>query len=213
MIRCFHSYQEVEVVSDEDSVGANKIHMNETLVAFTNRGLKPSFRLEDDSEPSSDNIRVNTQSNMLVIDKCVAIRFHRTVMMPDDGRVHHLPGSLGLFPLYNASAYSSRLPDSVSESKGIFLPIFSREAVWMSFHPREHKCALQVFAGGVNAVTGKTAEEAEALKQDDKDVQDYLVIPGQPWLDGISIQEGVVCQFVAMPCKICFLDNVLGLVC
>jgi hypothetical protein len=32
-------------------------------------------------------------------------------------------------------------------------------------------------------------------------LQDYVVVPGQEWLDGICVAPGIVRQFVAMPRK------------
>ena len=29
--------------------------------------------------------------------------------------------------------------------------------------------------------------------------QDYMVVPGQPWLDGFCVEKGLIRQFVAMP--------------
>ncbi len=31
------------------------------------------------------------------------------------------------------------------------------------------------------------------------DTQDYVVVPGQPWLDGYCVDKGHIRQFVAMP--------------
>lgn len=121
--------------------------------------------------------------------------------MPDDGRMHHLPASLGLFPLYNVSEYRNRVLDRIAKSGGVFLPIWSREALWMSFHSDKRKFALRIFAGGVNVVTGKTMDESKNCDQRSSSRQDYIVVPGQPWLDGIQVEEGVVRQFVAMPCR------------
>lgn len=197
----FQPYEEVEVVADGTSVGANQIRLNESLVAFTNRGANLAFDLESDSTLSFNEAPVRAQNNELVVDKSLKIRFHRTIRMPDDGKMHQLPGSLGLFPLYNAGAYLSRVPDTIRESGGIFMPIWSREAVWMSFHSKSRKYALRVYAGRVNAVTGKTMDEEKMFKHSLNSKQDYVVVPGQRWLDGIHVQDGVVRQFVAMPCK------------
>jgi hypothetical protein len=197
----FEPYEEVEVIADGTSVGVNEIRLNESLVAFTNRGLNLTFGLGSGSALLFDKQPVGAQSNELVIDNSLKIKFHRTVRMPDDGRMHHLPGSLGLFPLYNASAYLSRVPDTVRESGGVFLPIWSREALWMSFHSGTRKFALRVYVGRVNAVTGRTMDEDKILNQSLNSTQDYIVVPGQQWLDGIHVQEGAVRQFVAMPSK------------
>ena len=49
-------------------------------------------------------------------------------------------------------------------------------------------------AGKINAVSG--AAWAAELRSEP---QDYAVVPGQPWLDGFSVGEGLIRQFVAMP--------------
>jgi hypothetical protein len=51
-----------------------------------------------------------------------------------------------------------------------------------------------VAAGKINAVSGETWQDGLSGEP-----QDYLVIPEQPWLDGFSIGEGLIRQFVAMP--------------
>jgi hypothetical protein len=76
--------------------------------------------------------------------------------------------------------------------------MWQREAMWLNFKPKQHKCAVRAFMGHVNTVSGLTMEET-AGKQSDDLKQDYIVIPGQRWLDGICVAPGVVRQFVAMP--------------
>lgn len=66
--------------------------------------------------------------------------------------------------------------------------------------------ALRIHVGGVNAISGKpVVEDAKSpirlrnkLSQG-KSKQDYVVLPQQPWLDGIATAPGKVRQFVAMP--------------
>lgn len=45
----------------------------------------------------------------------------------------------------------------------------------------------------------------------DGPAQDYIVVPGQKWLDGICVAPGIVRQFVVMPCKSCPLTGYLKL--
>lgn len=77
--------------------------------------------------------------------------------------------------------------------------------MWISFGPdvwhRAAKYAVRVFVGRVNAVSGQLMDEEPASDEAGRK-QDYIVIPGQKWLDGICVAPGVVRQFVAMPCKI-----------
>lgn len=129
--------------------------------------------------------------------------------MPDDNRLHHLPSSLGAFPLYNVADYADRLPPHILDKGGVFLPMWQREALWMSFHTaQKHAYALRLYVGHINAVSGDSMIEKRWISPQmgvsDKEldsVQDYVVVPGQHWVDGICISPGVVRQFVAMPCR------------
>jgi hypothetical protein len=67
------------------------------------------------------------------------------------------------------------------------------EALWISFSARV-PCAVKIAAGKINAVSG-AAWPAELHSEP----QDYVVVPGQPWLDGFSVGAGLTRQFVAMP--------------
>lgn len=62
---------------------------------------------------------------------------------------------------------------------------------------------LKVYVGGINGVSGDpmVPNMATYLKQQNNvpRKQDYLVLPSQPWLDGIATAPGLVKQFVAMP--------------
>lgn len=119
--------------------------------------------------------------------------------MPDDNKLHQLPGSLGQFELFSVDAYSERLPNKITDAGGVFFPMWQREAMWINFRSM-YQGAVRVFVGRVNAISGRSMEEA-LDKQDDSHVQDYIVIPDQQWLDGICVAPGIVRQFVAMPCK------------
>ncbi|CAN9137106.1 unnamed protein product [Alternaria alternata] len=76
--------------------------------------------------------------------------------------------------------------------------MWQREAMWLNFEPKQHKWAVRVFMGHVNTISSHTIEETADKEVEDQQ-QDYIVIPGQPWLDGICVAPGVVRQFVAMP--------------
>lgn len=77
--------------------------------------------------------------------------------------------------------------------------------MWISLKA-EKPFAIQIFVGGVNAVSGEPIGEDEAtlmrrltLMEKKKSIQDYVVTPDQLWLDGIATGNGRVRQFVAMP--------------
>ena len=124
------------------------------------------------------------------------VSFHRTLRLPEDGRTHALPPSLGLFPLQRIEDYREKVPAAWREHGGIFLPMWQREAMWLSFRAHQRPHAVKVAAGKVNAVSGEPWQEGlfgGMMKQD------YLVAPPQPWLDGFNSGTGKIRQFVAMP--------------
>ena len=57
--------------------------------------------------------------------------------------------------------------------------------------------ALKVLFGGVNGISDEAVDLNKASQPNTK--QDYVVVPGQPWLDGIATAPGKVKQFVAVP--------------
>jgi len=132
------------------------------------------------------------------------ISFHRTVRVPDNGDINNLPPSLGTFPLYKASDFDN-LPAHVKAKSKFFLPMYQREAMWISFTCNE-PFAVKTYMGGINAVSGESHRETERTiehrainMQRDENFQDYMVTPDQLWLDGFADEDGKVRQFVAMP--------------
>ena len=126
----------------------------------------------------------------------LSITFHRTLRIPDDGSNYPLPPSLGHFPMHRVEDYAERVPESWRAHGGVFIPMYQREAAWLSFSaPDWRPQALKVAVGMVNAVSGDPWRETIVLGEK----QDYLVCPPQPWLDGINVGDGTVRQFVAMP--------------
>jgi hypothetical protein len=99
----------------------------------------------------------------------LTIDFQRTLRLPDDGREYPLPAGLGPFPLRHVDDYPRNFDG-------------------------DYPFALKVAAGKINAVTGEQWRDGL-----NRDPQDYLVIPEQPWLDGYCVEQGTIRQFVAMP--------------
>ncbi len=125
----------------------------------------------------------------------VTIGFMRTLRIPDDGREYPLPPGLGQFPIYRVHDYVHRVPASWREHGGVFIPMYQREAMWLSFSGRWWKPnAIKIGIGKVNAVSGQAWNERLS-----DDPQDYVVVPEQPWLDGINAGDGYIKQFVAIP--------------
>lgn len=156
----------------------------------------------DGANDSSGSILVehgNSTRNTL------SIILHRTIRVPDNADTNSLPPSLGSFPLFRVSDYTHNLPDELAEKGGIFFPMYQSEAMWMAF-TASRPFALKIYVGGVNAVSGfpmvendKTREKRARMLKDNKEIQDYVVTPNQPWLDGIVSEDGKIRQFVAQP--------------
>ena len=121
------------------------------------------------------------------------IEFQRTLRIPDDNREYPLPPGLGRFPLHHVDDYAAQVPASWRPRGGVFLPMYQTEAMWINFHA-DYPCAIKIAAGRINALTG----DAWSNELHDRP-QDYLVVPGQPWLDGFCVAKGLIRQFVAMP--------------
>jgi hypothetical protein len=123
------------------------------------------------------------------------IAFQRTLRIPDDENVHYLPPGLGNFPMRHVDDFAERVPESWLERGGVMLPMFQSEAMWISFQPHTgYPFLIKVAAGKINAVTGEDWTDGV-----NRDPQDYMTVPTQPWLDGYCIKKGEIRQFVAMP--------------
>ncbi|MGB0963219.1 MAG: hypothetical protein ACPGVY_11045 [Mycobacterium sp.] len=122
----------------------------------------------------------------------VTVDFQRTLRIPETG-LHPLPPGLGRFPLRRVEDYPDTAPAEWLARGGVMLPIYQREAMWLSFNASE-PAALQVGVGKVCAVSGLPWIEHLV-----KDPQNYVGLPDQPWLDGINAGDGFIRQFVAVP--------------
>jgi hypothetical protein len=124
------------------------------------------------------------------------VTFQRTLRVPDDAGEYPLPPGFGAFPLRAVDDLpADRVPEDWRRHGGVALPMWQSEACWLSFHsPSGYPMAVKIAAGKVNAITGKPwTNELDFARQD------YLEAPGQPWIDGFCVGEGIVRQFVAMP--------------
>jgi hypothetical protein len=59
----------------------------------------------------------------------LSIKFKRTIRVPDDGKKHNLPPSLGDFPVFNVEAFRHRLPPQIVAQGGIFLPMYHESTI------------------------------------------------------------------------------------
>ncbi len=131
----------------------------------------------------------------------LTLSFQRTLRIPDDGRNCPLPPGMGPFPLRHVDDYAAQLPTDWLQHGGVMLPMWQAEALWLSIRAgydgergADYPFAIKVAAGKRSAVTGKTWQAGL-----NRDPQDYLVAPMQPWLDGFCVEKGLIRQFVAMP--------------
>ncbi|WP_434587745.1 hypothetical protein [Streptomyces sp. A5-4] len=136
---------------------------------------------------------VRIDGDSLLLPGGVRVGFVRTLRLPEQG-THALPPGLGSFPLRRIEDYPDTAPAQWLERGGVMLPVYLREAMWLSFSGTVEPAALQVGVGKVCAVSGKPWSSRLA-----RDPQNYLALPRQPWLDGINSGKGTVRQFVAVP--------------
>ncbi|MCK8433275.1 hypothetical protein G3I77_09540 [Streptomyces sp. D2-8] len=136
---------------------------------------------------------VRIDGNTLRLPGGVAVRFIRTLRLPETG-THPLPPGLGEFPVRRVADYGDRVPEEWRARGGVMLPVYLREAMWLSFAGTSEPAALQVGVGKVCAVSGRPWSGRLA-----RGPQNYVVLPRQPWLDGINSGTGTVRQFVAVP--------------
>jgi hypothetical protein len=140
-------------------------------------------------------LTITREPYRVLVGERLAVSFQRTLRIPEDGRTYPLPPGLGAFPVCAVADYLDRAPAWLKDRGGFFLPMYRREAMWIGFDAASWKPnAVQVGAGGVNAVSG----ESWGLRLNDVP-QNYLVCPPQLWLDGINAGAEFVRQFVATP--------------
>ena len=143
---------------------------------------------------------VSINGNSLVIDlsevhplATMSMDFQRTLRIPDDNQIYPLPPGFGSFPLRSIEDFPNA-PSKFKEHGGFMFPMYQSEAMWISFHG-SYPIALKIAAGSINAIDGNIIESGLNCHGE----QDYVAIPGQPWLDGFCVSKGNIRQFVAMP--------------
>ncbi|MFG2357160.1 hypothetical protein [Streptomyces sp. NPDC048521] len=136
---------------------------------------------------------VRIDGNTLRLPGGAAVRFVRTLRLPETG-THPLPPGLGEFPVRRVADHADTVPEEWRARGGVMLPVYLREAMWLSFTGTTEPAALQVGVGKVCAVSGEPWSGRLSRRP-----QNYVVLPRQPWLDGINSGKGTVRQFVAVP--------------
>lgn len=133
-------------------------------------------------------------------DAVCRIDFQRTLRIPDDGKDYPLPPGLSAFPLRHLDDHAARLPEDWRRRGGVIMPMYQAEAMWLHFGGDGgwrlgdgYPFAVKVGTGKINAVSGEAWTNGL-----NRDPQDYVAVPKQPWLDGYCVEKGVIRQFVAM---------------
>lgn len=138
---------------------------------------------------------VRTDGKRIYVGDRFSVSFQRTVRIPEDGQEYPLPPSLGPFKINRVEDFADTVPAKWLHQRAFFIPVYQREAMWLGFDSEDWKPnAVKVAVGGVNAISGTVWEEGL-----NSEVQNYLVCPDQPWLDGINAGTNFVRQFVASP--------------
>ena len=133
-------------------------------------------------------------------DATLTVEFQRTLRIPDDGKTYPLPPGLGRFPLRHVDDHAGKVPSSWLQHGGVMMPMYQSEAMWLNFNSNfvagraSYPFAIKVATGKQCAVTGEAWNEGLQ-----RDPQNYMVAPTQPWLDGYVVEKGMIRQFVAMP--------------
>jgi hypothetical protein len=168
----------------------------------------------------ADPMSVELRSKSILINNDLRISFRRTVRVPDNQHIADLPPDLGAFPLEQVDDFTSTMGAEMTAKGGVFFPMYQSEAMWIDFECKgSQSYMVKVYVGGINVISGEPADEGKdtsarrqaklAEWQDDGSeeshkklaaaLQDYMIVPGQEWLDGVAVAPGKVKQFVAMP--------------
>ncbi|OHE93771.1 integral membrane protein [Colletotrichum orchidophilum] len=176
-----------------------EIHATQQPIASSR---KVTVRIGDNGPRSTQSsIRISHGSKK----DALSIQLNRTIRVPDNRDTNSLPPGLGSFPLFKVQDYAHNMPPDMAKKGGIFFPMYQREAMWVNFSAQA-PFAIKIYVGGVNAVSGlpmtendKTLEKRLRMLNSGKQIQDYMVVPDQNWLDGIVSEDGKIRQFVAQP--------------
>ncbi|KAJ3068645.1 hypothetical protein HK102_007120 [Quaeritorhiza haematococci] len=185
-----------------------KINRDQPLHEYYHEWLKIHRYGQRDTKDTEADVKPQTvelSRDAKKVNRDLSISFHRTLRVPEDGETYPLPACLGHFPLFDVSQYRQKINDDrIAKRGGVFFPVYQREAMWISFASRDFlPYAIKLSGGGVNGITGLPNHVdltgPDARKGHEEIEQDYLVVPTQPWIDGVRMDDKTVRQFVAMP--------------
>ncbi len=161
------------------------------------------------AEPAKKVVTVKNALGELVVESDhpeqkprnkLSIMFNRTLRVPEDGKVYDCPNHMGQFPLVPVALFSDRLPLEQVRKGGLLLPLYQREAMFISFEKKDSlplDFAIRVLAGGINVFTGLSYTNPSSICKDGD--RCYIKASNQDRIDGFMTSDGLSKQFVAMP--------------
>jgi hypothetical protein len=103
-----------------------RINGDEPLVNFYNSFAEIVWARSDESiavelaEQARTSLKITDQRT----GQKIYIGCHKTLRLPEDGRLYAPPSMLGTFPILSVSGFSGTLPPSMQRKGGFFLPMF-----------------------------------------------------------------------------------------
>ncbi|SPO07348.1 uncharacterized protein DNG_10042 [Cephalotrichum gorgonifer] len=179
-----------------------KINRDQTIASFFSRAfpspvqiqLRKHMAAKDSGYTPSYTISFGQRKTM---DGQVSLL--RSAKVPEDGKEYEIPAGLGTLPIYDVRSFSGSLPVSMVAKGGVFVTMHDVEAMCFAFDAApQRKYAARVYLGDINGISGVSlfdnAKSGSAMSK-----QDYVVIPDQAQLHGVSVKPGLVRQFVTTP--------------
>ena len=86
-------------------------------------GLDCTLKASSDFRKAKDVVQVTGRSS-----EKLRISFQRTIRVPDGKGDSELPPGMGTFPLYSVESYKEKLPASMANKGGLFLPMYRKSS-------------------------------------------------------------------------------------
>ena len=94
----------------------------------------------------------------------VDVVFHRTLRIPDDGKVYPLPPNLGNYPVKHVDDHKDTVPEAWLEHGGVMLPMWQSEAMWLEFKAHYIPEHQGVSAKGIDTCKGVHSSNMQSLR-------------------------------------------------
>jgi hypothetical protein len=118
-LRLQHLSEAIVITEQASIYGKRLMNKNEPFAVFLEKAFPSpeiTICLEEDSK-KGEGFSIHVDDNL-------EISFHRTVRLPNDGKICTLPTSLGKLPMFDSQDFSQRLPVDVREKGGLILPMW-----------------------------------------------------------------------------------------